>query len=564
MSSFSIIRFACVLAFAIVAWPAAWAEARQTVAPAPVPTLMWVEGQLRTTAGDARAGEVVMVVSLYASQLDSQALWAERQLVTLGPNGYYAVAAGATMTDGLPAELLVSAAARWLGIGVEGEPEHQRIMLLNVPYAVKARDSERLGGRTETDFVLRENLSRLLESAMNDKGGPVDSPMPNTAIPDDTQIAGKLTVTGFGTHSFGSAGTGFNIFRLQNTTSGTGNGSQISVGNNTTPDMGVMNAFASNYTTSGAFRADGVALRALNAGGLSVTAEHASGAIRFYTGSTTAERASISNTGTLSVFGFGTHSFGSGGAGFNIFRLQNTTAGTGNGAQISVGNDSTPDMGVFNAFSSTFTSSGPFLQNGVAFRALNAGGLSITAEHGSGAIRFYTGGSTERFRIDAAGNIGIGTASPSAKLHVNGSVVVDGNIGAKYQDVAEWVESPMPLDDGTVVIIDPSAIDRVISSAKAYDTRVAGAISRQPGLVLGEPGATKELVAQSGRVRIKADAAFGAIRIGDLLVTSPTAGHAMRSRTNKLGIHRPGTILGKALEALPNGKGEILVLLTLQ
>jgi hypothetical protein len=29
-------------------------------------------------------------------------------------------------------------------------------------------------------------------------------------------------------------------------------------------------------------------------------------------------------------------------------------------------------------------------------------------------------------------------------------------------------------------------------------------------------------------------------------------------------IHRPGTLLGKALEALPAGRGEILVLLTLQ
>jgi hypothetical protein len=41
----------------------------------------------------------------------------------------------------------------------------------------------------------------------------------------------------------------------------------------------------------------------------------------------------------------------------------------------------------------------------------------------------------------------------------------------------------------------------------------------------------------------------------------------MRSRPVRLGaesMHRPGTLLGKALEALPNGKGEILVLLTLQ
>ncbi|MBP8273746.1 MAG: hypothetical protein KAY59_04910, partial [Acidobacteria bacterium] len=70
-----------------------------------------------------------------------------------------------------------------------------------------------------------------------------------------------------------------------------------------------------------------------------------------------------------------------------------------------------------------------------------------------------------------------------------------------------------------------------------------------------------------GRVRIKVDATYGAVKVGDLLVTSPTPGYAMRSRPMLVGgvpVHRAGTILGKALEALPNGRGEILVLLTLQ
>jgi len=74
-------------------------------------------------------------------------------------------------------------------------------------------------------------------------------------------------------------------------------------------------------------------------------------------------------------------------------------------------------------------------------------------------------------------------------------------------------------------------------------------------------------VAHSGRVKVKVDARNGAIAIGDLLVTAPTPGHAMRSVPISIGgaeIHRPGTIVGKALESLETGKGEILVLLTLQ
>jgi hypothetical protein len=161
---------------------------------------------------------------------------------------------------------------------------------------------------------------------------------------------------------------------------------------------------------------------------------------------------------------------------------------------------------------------------------------------------------------------GSGRPAP-ARLHVAGNVVVDGNIAAKYQDVAEWVEATEPLSPGTVVVVAPHAINGVTTSASAYCESVAGVISAQPGVVLGEAGAGKVLVAQSGRVRVRVDASFGAIRQGDLLVSSPTPGHAMKSRPVEVGtvrMHRPGTILGKALEALPSGKGEILVLLTLQ
>ena len=184
-----------------------------------------------------------------------------------------------------------------------------------------------------------------------------------------------------------------------------------------------------------------------------------------------------------------------------------------------------------------------------------------------GSIKFMIG-SSPKFMVASTGNIGIGAEpGPTEKLHVAGNVVVDGNIGAKYQDVAEWVKTAAPLDAGTVVIVDPRHPNHVLMTARAYDTRVAGAVSRQPGLLLGEQADGTAMIAQSGRVRVKADASYGAIRIGDLLVTSPTPGYAMRSQPIHVGrhsLHRPGTLLGKALEALPAGKGEILVLLTLQ
>ena len=165
------------------------------------------------------------------------------------------------------------------------------------------------------------------------------------------------------------------------------------------------------------------------------------------------------------------------------------------------------------------------------------------------------------------GNVGIGTTTPTAKLHVAGNITVDGNINAKYQDVAEWVPSTQKLAAGTVVILDPERTNQVLASTGSYDTAVAGVISAQPGISLGEAGEGKVLVATTGRVKVRVDATKAPVKIGDLLVTSDAAGVAMKSEPmmmNGRKFHSPGTIIGKALEPLASGTGEILVLLSLQ
>jgi hypothetical protein len=167
----------------------------------------------------------------------------------------------------------------------------------------------------------------------------------------------------------------------------------------------------------------------------------------------------------------------------------------------------------------------------------------------------------------AYGNVGIGTTTPATKLHVVGDVTVTGNINAKWQDVAEWVPSTQKLQAGTVVVLDTRNSNHVLASTTSYDARVAGVVSAQPGLTLGEAGEGKALVATTGRVKVKVDATRAPVRIGDLLVTSDVAGVAMKSEPINIAgrqIHAPGTIIGKALEPLEKGAGEILVLLSLQ
>jgi hypothetical protein len=150
---------------------------------------------------------------------------------------------------------------------------------------------------------------------------------------------------------------------------------------------------------------------------------------------------------------------------------------------------------------------------------------------------------------------------------VNGKLRATQVIGAVFQDIAEWVPATTQMPAGTVVVLNPDGENEVMPSNRAYDTSVAGVVSEMPGLILGIEGDSKAQIATYGRVKVRVDAARGAIRVGDLLVTSDQAGMAMRSQPIKVegqSLHRPGTIIGKALQPLAAGQGEILVLLSMQ
>jgi hypothetical protein len=68
-------------------------------------------------------------------------------------------------------------------------------------------------------------------------------------------------------------------------------------------------------------------------------------------------------------------------------------------------------------------------------------------------------------------------------------------------------------------------------------------------------------VALTGRVWCKVDATFGAVKPGDLLTTSSTAGHAMKASDSG---RRAGAVIGKAMTSLEDGRGLVLVLVNLQ
>ena len=89
---------------------------------------------------------------------------------------------------------------------------------------------------------------------------------------------------------------------------------------------------------------------------------------------------------------------------------------------------------------------------------------------------------------------------------------------------------------------------------------MAGIYSTRPGL-LGSTRKVDESTPQNevplavvGIVPCKVTAENGPIRVGDLLVTSSTAGHAMKGTDRSRML---GAVVGKALEPLLVGKGVI-------
>jgi subtilisin family serine protease len=156
-----------------------------------------------------------------------------------------------------------------------------------------------------------------------------------------------------------------------------------------------------------------------------------------------------------------------------------------------------------------------------------------------------------------------------------GNVYAAGSFNSGGADVAEYILASEPLEPGDVVELDPHNPKHYRKVREPYSPLVAGVISTAPGFVLGakhlslalsvngegrgevEPG-ERPLLALLGRVPVKATTENGPIRPGDLLTSASKPGYAMRCED----IHRcEGAIIGKALEALDESEGVILVLL---
>jgi hypothetical protein len=120
-----------------------------------VPNLINFSGTLVLSEGVGVPAKMVGVTfAIYRQQDGGAPLWLETQNVMPDSTGHFSVQLGSTKTEGIPAELFNTREQLWLGVQMQGEAEQPRVLLVSVPYAMKAADAETIGGLPASAFVL--------------------------------------------------------------------------------------------------------------------------------------------------------------------------------------------------------------------------------------------------------------------------------------------------------------------------------------------------------------------------------------------------------------------------
>jgi hypothetical protein len=163
--------------------------------------------------------------------------------------------------------------------------------------------------------------------------------------------------------------------------------------------------------------------------------------------------------------------------------------------------------------------------------------------------------------VEVSGKIIHGSAQCKGDIDVGGNLSLVNADCAEQFDVAELTE----VEPGTVMVLGEDG--SLYPSCDAYDKRVVGVVSGagsyRPAIVLDQrdTGQERRPIALLGKVYCKVDACFGEVAVGDLLTSSPTAGHAMKASDPQRAF---GAVIGKALRPMREGQGLIPILIALQ
>jgi hypothetical protein len=185
-----------------------------------VPRLVNYSGMLQDASGEPVTDIRGVTFLLYQDAHGGAPVWMETQNVTPDKSGHYTVQLGATSSEGLPASVFITG-ERWLAVQVSGEAEQPRVLLVAVPYAMKAADAETVGGLPPSAFVLAAPVVESVSptSAAQTTGSSV--PPPTTS---------NVTTTGGTVNTIPLFTTATNIQNSAITQTGSGTTAKIGIG----------------------------------------------------------------------------------------------------------------------------------------------------------------------------------------------------------------------------------------------------------------------------------------------------------------------------------------------
>lgn len=155
----------------------------------------------------------------------------------------------------------------------------------------------------------------------------------------------------------------------------------------------------------------------------------------------------------------------------------------------------------------------------------------------------------------SSGNIGVFQSNSSnvARINKSGTGYFNGGTVSSGADVAEAFDVDTDIKDfepGDVLVIAVDKDRTVAKSAEPYSNLVAGVYATKPGVLLTEENIDTELTGKVpmgvvGVIPTKVCLEGGAIKRGDMLVTSSIPGVAMKANRKKVEV---GQVIGKALQ----------------
>ena len=417
-----------------------------------------IENSWSGKGANQAAAAISLTFSLYELQEGGSPLWWESQKVQLDDQGRYTVLLGANQSDGLPLDLFTSSRALWLGVQPQlpGAVEEPRVLLVAVPYALKASDADTLGGKPASAYALAGPALAAVFPGGSPPGSANQEPASDSrlATPDSRLLtpasqpqpaAACSAVTSDGTASANYLAKFTSACNIQRSLL-FDNGTKVGVG--TSAPVAFLDAQSTLTATSAGFN---YGLRTL----------------------TTANPAAASSASFFSLFANAQTQAGNAQNFYNLygmdFRTDHYGTGTVNGAYGGFGAVLNDAGGTINNAYGLYT----YLSNastgkinnayGLYLGApLNAGGGTFSNYTGvyianpsaiSGAYGLYSAGGTNYF----GGKVGIGTATPAQALEVSGNVKLDGSgHGITYPDGSTQTTAAL-AGSGTVTKVSSGA-----------------------------------------------------------------------------------------------------------